>query len=305
MPAFVARENESLMTTDQNSRNDEKRPGHLWILLRRFGTNKLSFAGALIFVFFFAMSIVGPWVAPKNFEAQNVAERLQQPGANHLFGTDQFGRDIFSRILVGSRGVFFLGGFGTLLAAIIGTCIGLSAGYQGGLFDEIVMRTLDIFMSFPSLLLALLVLATLGPSSTNVIGIVAVVYAPIMARVVRSMVLDIKTKEYIEAAKVRGESRFYILFREILPNLLPPLFVEVSMRFSYSIFMVASLGFLGLGVQPPAPDWGLQINEARSYFSSAPWVLLFPAGTISLLVISTNLMSDGLRNMLQPAAAKR
>jgi peptide/nickel transport system permease protein len=147
-------------------------------------------------------------------------------------------------------------------------------------------------------------LATLGPSNRNLVLVVALLYVPPIARVVRSMVLELKTKEFVEAAKVRGERHAYILFREILPNSLGPLLVEVSMRFSYSIFLVASLGFLGLGVQPPSPDWGLQINEARNFFSMAPWLLLFPAGAISLLVVSTSLMSDGLRQILQQGEGK-
>jgi peptide/nickel transport system permease protein len=153
--------------------------------------------------------------------------------------------------------------------------------------------------------LALVLLAATGPSLVNLVAVVTILYTPMLARVVRSMALDLKTKEFVEAAKTRGESQSYIIFREILPNSLAPLFVETSMRFSYAIFLVASLGFLGLGQQPPSPDWGLQINEARPYFSTAPWMLLFPAAAISLLVVATNLMSDGLRQVLQPTADRR
>ena len=181
---------------------------------------------------------------------------------------------------------------------IIGTAIGLASGYVGGLIDEVIMRLLDVLLSFPSLLLALVLLSTVGTSNVNLIFVVAVLYIPMVARVVRSMVLDLKSKEFVAAARVRGEKRSYVLFREILPNSLPPLLVEASMRFSYSIFLVASLGFLGLGVQPPSPDWGLQINEAQGYFALAPWALLFPACTIALLVVATNLMSDGLRQVM-------
>jgi len=244
-------------------------------------------------------------VAPYEFQAQDIGSRLSPPGWEHLCGTDQYGRDIFSRILVGSRGIFLLGGCGTLLAGLLGISIGLYSGYSGGLWDEILMRILDIFLAFPPLLLALVILATMGPSLTSLILVVAILYIPMLARVTRSMVLDLKTKEFVEAAVTRGESRCYILFQEILPNAYAPLLVELSMRFSYAIFLVASLGFLGMGVQPPSPDWGLQINEARSYFSSAPWMLLFPALAISLLVVATNLMTDGFRQALDPKAASR
>lgn len=274
------------------------------LLLRRLSKSPLTLVGMAIFGFFLLTAVIGPWIAPYEYQNQNIMDRLEPPSAKYFFGTDQFGRDIFSRILVGSRGIFLLGGTGTLLAALIGATIGLFSGYYGGLMDELIMRTLDILLSFPPLLLALVLLAALGPSLVNLVAVVTILYVPMLARVVRSMVLDLKTKEFVEAARTRGESQFYILFREILPNALAPVFVEMSMRFSYAIFLVASLGFLGLGQQPPSPDWGLQINEARSYFSSAPWMLLFPAGAISLLVVATNLMSDGIRQILQPSMGK-
>ena len=245
-----------------------------------------------------------PLDRPYDYEKQSADLRLATPTLSHPFGADQFGRDILSRIIVGTRNIFLLGGFGTAVAVVIGTAIGLFAGYIGGTTDEVVMRLLDVLLSFPSLLLALVLLSTVGPSNLNIVFVVAILYIPMVARVVRSMVLDLKNKEFVEAARVRGETRSYVLFREILPNSLPPLLVEASMRFSYSIFLVASLGFLGLGVQPPSPDWGLQINQARAFFAIAPWVLLFPACTIALLVISTNLMSDGLRQVMLPGGGR-
>jgi peptide/nickel transport system permease protein len=152
----------------------------------------------------------------------------------------------------------------------------------------------------PPLLLAMLILFSLGPSRLNVILIVGFLYVPMVARVVRSVVLDLKTRQFVEAARLRGEGSLYIMFREILPNVLPPLAVEASMRFSYAIFLVASLGFLGLGVQPPSPDWGLMVGEARNFFSQAQWALLAPAGAIALLVVGVGFMSDGLRRLLVP-----
>jgi peptide/nickel transport system permease protein len=267
---------------------------------RRLNRHPLALAGVAVFSFFLLMAFIGPWVAPYEFQAQDIVQRLKPPSWQHFCGTDQYGRDVFSRILVGSRGIFLLGGAGTLLAGLIGISLGLFSGYIGGLVDEILMRILDIFLAFPPLLLALVILSTIGPSLTSLVLVVAILYVPMLARVTRSMVLDLKTKEFIESAVTRGESRWYILFCEILPNAYAPLLVELSMRFSYAIFLVASLGFLGMGVQPPSPDWGLQINEARSYFASAPWMLLFPALAISLLVVATNLMTDGLRHILDP-----
>ncbi|MEZ5125475.1 MAG: ABC transporter permease [Thermoleophilia bacterium] len=278
---------------------------HMWRLYwRRLLRRPAALAGTVIFAVFVVLAVLGPWVAPYDFEKQDVKLRLQTPTLSHPFGTDQFGRDILSRVIVGTRNIFLLGGLGTLIALIIGTTIGLASGYVGGAADEIVMRLLDVLLSFPSLLLALVLLSTVGPSNVNIVLVVAVLYVPMVARVVRSMVLDLKSREFVEAARVRGETSRYVLFREILPNALPPLLVEASMRFSYSIFLVASLGFLGLGVQPPSPDWGLQINEGRNFFAIAPWVLLFPACTIAVLVIATNLMSDGLRQVMLPGGGR-
>lgn len=267
---------------------------------RRLRRQPVALAGTVVFVLFLLVAIFGPLVAPYDFDAQDAATRLEGPSPSHLMGTDNFGRDVFSRVLVGAREVFFLGGVGTLLAAAIGTALGLLSGYAGRLWDEAVMRVLDVLLAFPALLLAMVLLATVGPSKLNLILVITVLYIPMFARIARSMVLDLRTREFVEAARLRGESRAYILFREMLPNAAPPLLVEASIRFAYSIFLVASLGFLGLGVQPPSPDWGRQVNEARTFFDAAPWMLLFPAAAISLLVISTSLMADGLRHVFSP-----
>ena len=277
----------------------------MWLLYwRRLLRRPAALVGLIIFCFFLLLAAFGPYIAPYDYQAQDAKARLLTPTLQHPFGTDQFGRDIFSRIIVGTRNVLMLGGTGTILAVLFGTAIGLASGYAGGYWDEIVMRLLDVLLSFPSLLLALVLLGSVGPSNLNLVLVVAILYVPMIARVVRSMVLNLKTKEFVEAARVRGERRSYVLFREILPNSLPPLLVEASMRFSYSIFLVASLGFLGLGVQPPSPDWGLQINEARTFFDVAPWTLLFPAGTIAMLVVATSLMSDGLRQVMLPGGGR-
>ncbi len=269
----------------------------LWRRLRRYPATAI---GAMIVGFFLLMAVIGTWVAPYGYADQKLSERLQPPSAQHLLGTDQFGRDILSRILIGSRDVFIVAGSGTVLAVLLGLTLGLLAGYYGGLIDDIAMRLVDVLLALPPLLLAMIILGSLGPSRANVVFVVGFLYIPMVARVVRSVVLDLKTRQFVEAARLRGERRAYIMFRELLPNVLPPLAVEASMRFSYAIFLVASLGFLGLGVQPPSPDWGLMVGEARTYFQQAGWVLLFPAGAIALLVVGVGFLSDGLRRMLLP-----
>jgi peptide/nickel transport system permease protein len=255
--------------------------------------------GFVFFSIFVIIAIFGPLLAPYTANQQIVADARQAPSASHWFGTDILGRDVFSRVLLGARDIFTLAGIGTFFAVFIGTSLGLLSGYRGGWFDEILMRAFDSLLALPALLLALLLLGTLGPSRQSVLLVIIVVYIPIVARVVRSVVLSVKTKGYIEAARVQGESSGRILFREILPAVLPALAVEAALRFSYAIFLASSLGFLGVGVQPPSPDWGLMVSEARDTISQTPWALYFPAAAISLVVISVNLMADGLKYLFQ------
>ena len=282
---------------EQTKGTASRRLGTYWKRMRRVPT---SIIGLLIVTLFLLMAIFGPWIAPYGYSEQIPEDRAQPPSAGHWFGTDQFGRDIFSRIVVGSRDVFTVAGSGSLIGVLLGLNIGLFSGYFGGLVDEVVMRLLDVIVSLPPLMLAMVTLGTIGPSRLNVILVVGVLYTPLVARVVRSVVLDVKNKAFVEAAMLRGESSASILFREIFPNVLPTLAVEASMRFTYAIFLVASLGFLGLGVQPPSADWGLMVGEAREWFRRASWILLFPAGAIALLVVGLSFLSDGLRRTLLP-----
>jgi peptide/nickel transport system permease protein len=256
--------------------------------------------GTTISLVFLLMALIGPWIAPYGENEIIASEARQPPSAQHWFGTDNLGRDVFSRVLLGAREILVLSGFGTVIAVVIGTAIGLLSGYRGGWLDEGVMRIFDSLLALPALLLALLLLGTVGSSEASVMVVIVVVYIPIVARVVRSVVLSVKSKGYMEAARIQGESIGYILFRELLPSAGPALAVESALRFSYAIFLVASLGFLGVGVQPPSPNWGLMVNEARSYISQLPWAMFFPAAAIALTVIGINLMADGLKNLLQP-----
>jgi peptide/nickel transport system permease protein len=255
--------------------------------------------GLLVFLFFLLLALFGPFVAPYSHNDQVVADARSAPSSAHWFGADHLGRDVFSRVILGARDIFALAGTGTLLAVALGTSLGLLSGYRGGWFDELLMRFFDSVLALPALLLALLLLGTLGPSRQSVLLVIVAVYIPIVARVVRSVVLSVKPRSYIEAARTQGESSSRILFREILPSVLPALAVEAALRFSYAIFLASSLGFLGVGVQPPSPDWGLMVNEARDTVSQTPWALFFPAAAISLLVISVNLLADGLKKALQ------
>ncbi|UCH59524.1 MAG: ABC transporter permease [Anaerolineales bacterium] len=267
--------------------------------LRRLYAVPTAAFGTTVFVLFLALALLGPWIAPYGANQQDYQGARMAPSSLHWFGTDHLGRDVFSRVLLGAGEILWLSGGGTLLAVLCGTAIGLLSGYLGGWLDELIMRLFDSLLALPALLLALLMLGILGASAWSVLIVMVVVYTPIVARVVRSVVLSVKTRGFVEAARLQGESLGWILFREILPSVLPTLAVETAVRFSYGIFLVASLGFLGVGVQPPSPNWGLMVKEARQTISQTPWALYYPAGAISILVIGVNLMADGLKRIFQ------
>ncbi len=267
--------------------------------LGQIARRPLSLMGMLIFVGFIFLAIFGPTIAPHQFDELIRGAQRQAPSAEFPFGTDRLGRDVFSRVLWGAREIIIIPGVATVAAIILGTILGLTLGYYGGWLDEIVSRALDSLLAIPALVLALVMLGTIGPSNIGIIIVIVLLYMPIVTRVIRSATLNIRASGYIEAAKLRGESTSYILFREILPGVLPALAVEGALRFSYAIFLTASLGFLGLGVQPPSPDWGRMVAEARPNFARTPWELWFPAAAIAVLVVGVNLMADGLRRIFR------
>jgi peptide/nickel transport system permease protein len=265
---------------------------------RRLYSRPLSAAGASITLIFLLVALFGPWIAPYGATEIIPGDARQPPSGEHWFGTDNLGRDVFSRVILGASEIFLFAGLGTLLAVIFGTSLGLLAGYRRGWFDEVLMRLFDSLLALPALLLALLFLGTLGPARAGVQVVIVIVYTPIVARVVRSVALSLRHKAFVEAARLQGESQSRILLREILPSTLPTLTVEAALRFSYAIFLVASLGFLGVGVQPPSPNWGLMVAEARQYAILLPWAMVFPALAISIVVIGVNLLADGLKTVL-------
>jgi peptide/nickel transport system permease protein len=262
----------------------------------------LSAIGTTLTAFFLLLALFGGMFAPYRLNEQDPTAAYQPPSAQHWFGADQLGRDVFSRILHGAGDVLGLAGAGTGLAVVLGTFFGLVSGYQGGWLDEALMRLFDSLLALPALLLALLLLGTLGGNAFSILIVLAAVYTPIVARVVRSVTLGLKHTAYVEAARLRGESLPYILLREILPGVLPALAVESALRFSYSIFLVASLGYLGIGVRPPSANWGLMVSEARDFARQIPWSMYFPVGAIVLLVIGINLFAEALKRTLQGEA---
>ena len=250
-------------------------------------------------------AILAPVIAPYPFDEMSILTRLKPPSAAHWFGTDDFGRDVFSRTLIGARLSLIMGFGATFIAFAIGVPLGLLSGYASRRVDEIIMRAMDILMSFPPILLGLLILTVTAPSLWKAMIAVGIVYIPAIVRLTRSVTLEIAQEEFIVAARARNDGVWYILFREILPNAWPPLIVEAGLRVTFAILLGAAFSFLGMGAQPPSSDWGLMISDARPYLEQAPWVALAPGLALSLTVIGINLLGDGLRIVLDPRLETR
>ena len=281
----------------------EERKEHYARFARQFRRNQKAMIGVAIVVGLFLVAIVTyliPEIVPYDPGATNVPNREAAPSLEHPMGTDDLGRDVFSRVVLGTQISLYVGFTSISAAMVMGTSIGIVAGYYQGLVDEGLMRAMDAMMSFPPILLALTIVAVMEPSLNNVIIALAFVYTPFIARVARSAALSVRNESYIEAAKARGESDPYIIFREVLPNCVGPLLVQGSINIAFTMLLEASLSVLGLGVQPPEPSWGLMINSGWAYMGDAPWMVFFPALAIAIAVIGFNLLGDGLRDVLDP-----
>ncbi|AJK86406.1 ABC transporter permease [Lysinibacillus fusiformis] len=267
---------------------------------RSFKKSKVSLVGAGIVIFFVLLAIIGPFIAPQGINEQDLTKRLLAPSADHWFGTDDFGRDIFSRIIHGARISLWVGFFSVILSVIIGSLLGIIAGYYGKWIDTIISRIFDIMLAFPSMLLAIAVVSVLGPSLQNALIAIAIINVPNFGRLIRSKVLSVKEEEYIVAAKAIGMRDSRILFSHILPNSITPIIVQGTLAIATAIIEAAALGFLGLGAQAPAPEWGKMLADARKFLLNAPWTMIFPGIAIMLTVLGFNLMGDGLRDALDP-----
>lgn len=267
---------------------------------RSFKKSKVSLVGAGIVIFFIVLAVIGPFIAPQGINEQDLTKRLLAPSADHWFGTDDFGRDIFSRIIHGARISLWVGFFSVILSVIIGSLLGIIAGYYGKWIDTIISRIFDIMLAFPSMLLAIAVVSVLGPSLQNALIAIAIINVPNFGRLIRSKVLSVKEEEYIVAAKAIGMRDARILFSHILPNSITPIIVQGTLAIATAIIEAAALGFLGLGAQAPAPEWGKMLADARKFLLNAPWTMIFPGLAIMLTVLGFNLMGDGLRDALDP-----
>ncbi|MEO6362756.1 MAG: ABC transporter permease [Caldimonas sp.] len=257
-------------------------------------------AGGLVVVVFVLVAVFAPWLAPFDPIETSWSAIRKAPSAEHWFGTDDIGRDVLSRVVWGTRASLLAGTVSVSISLLVGVPIGLAAGFVGGVVDAFVSRLTDAFLACPFLILAIALSAFLGPSLSNAMIAIGISATPIFVRLARAQVLNVKVEDYIEAARALGNPPLRIALRHVLPNILPPVIVQATLAIAAAIIAEASLSFLGLGQQPPAPSWGSMLNTAKNYVDNAPWMAVWPGLAIFLLVLSFNLFGDGLRDVLDP-----
>ena len=272
----------------------------LQAVLKAFNANKTSWIGLVIFLVIALMAIFAPWVTGQDPLEQDILARLKPPTEAHLLGTDYFGRDIYSRIIYGARLSLLIGLTSTALAMVIGSAIGMIAGWYGGRIDTLVMQVMDILLAFPSLILGLIIVAMLGPSILNIVIAIALTSIPPFARIARAPTIALKEREFIDACRALGYSDARILIIHILPNILPEILVMGSLWLANAIRTEASLAFIGLGVKPPAPTWGSMIREGFENILDSAWLVIAPSGAILIVIFALNLLGDGLRDAIDP-----
>jgi peptide/nickel transport system permease protein len=264
--------------------------------LRQILRSGAFLSGFAMLAFWVFSAVFGPWIVPYDPFAADPLNALLPPSAEHWFGTEQLGRDVFSRVIVGARDILTIAPLATLLGTIGGTILGLVMGYFQGWLDEAISRIVDALLALPTVLIALLALVALGPSNVTVVLVIAFTFAPLIARTVRAAVLAERGLDYVAAAELRREGAFYVMFVEILPNIMPPILVETTVRLGYAVFTVATLSFIGFGIQPPSPDWGLSISTNYGMISAgAWWTVAFDGLAIASLVVAVNLVADAIQ----------
>lgn len=268
--------------------------------LKQLARNRFAIIGFSIIIFFILVAIIAPLLTSYTYQEQNLANRLIPPSADYWLGTDHLGRDIFTRLVYGARVSLMVGFFAVTGALIFGTLLGIIAGYFGRWVDMTISRIFDILLAFPSILLAIAIVAILGASLENALIAIAIINVPIFGRLVRSRVISLREEEYIMAAKAQGMKHGRIIFQHILPNSVAPIIVQSTLGFGTAILEAAALGFLGLGAQPPTPEWGQMLADSRDFIQLAPWTVIVPGAAIVLVVLGFNLIGDGLRDALDP-----
>ena len=262
--------------------------------------SKTFLVGAAILLFWILAAVLGPTLVPQDPYAQNLNLINHAPSSAHWFGTDQLGRDMFSRVIVGARSILIVAPLATLLGTVLGSALGLVMGYFRGLTDDIISRFVEAFLALPVVIIGILGVTALGPSNGTVIAVIGIIFTPLIARTVRSAVLLERNLDYVAAARLRGEGSLYIMFVEILPNVLPPIVVEFTVRLGYAVFAIVTLTFLGFGIQPPSPDWGLDIFNNYGVVSAGYWwEVLFDALAIASLVVGVNLVANSIEQVIE------
>ncbi|HEX9463857.1 MAG TPA: ABC transporter permease [Alphaproteobacteria bacterium] len=267
---------------------------------RRLVRRRGAMVALAVILFFVALAVLAPYIAPYDPLKTNFLAVRKPPGGAYLFGTDEIGRDMLSRVIWGARASLLAGVVSVTIALTLGVPLGMLAGYMGRWVDALISRMTDAMLACPPLILAIALAYTLGPSLTSAMIAIGVTTTPVFARLARAQVLTVKTEDYVEAARAIGNSHLRIAVRHILPNIVPPLLVQVTLAIAAAIIAEASLSFLGLGQQPPAPSWGSMLNVAKNYIGNAPWMAVWPGVSIFLVVLSFNLLGDGLRDALDP-----
>jgi peptide/nickel transport system permease protein len=271
--------------------------------LRRLSRRGSAVFGLVVVAGFVLMALAAPWIAPYDPIATSWSAIRKAPSAAHWFGTDELGRDVLSRVIFGARASLLAGVVSVLISLSLGVPIGLAAGYIGQWTDGLISRVTDAMLATPFLILAIALAAFLGPSLTNAMIAIGISATPIFIRLTRAQVLAVKVEDFVEAARAVGNPHWRIAFRHVLPNVIPPLIVQATLAIAAAVIAEASLSFLGLGQQPPAPSWGSMLNTAKNYIEQAPWMAVWPGLSIFVLVLSFNLLGDGLRDALDPRHA--
>ncbi len=292
--------NETTSSTPGKTQQLEDRETRWQIIKKRFAYNKKAVFGLILLIIIGASAIFAPFIAPHNPIEQNMARRLQGPSMEHPLGTDRFGRDVLSRIIYGARISLNIGFISVGIGILFGCSLGIIAGYYGGKIDSVIMRFMDVLLSLPSMLLALAIVAALGQNIWFLMVAVGIAFIPRFARLIRGAVLSVIEQEYVQSARALGSSDFRIIFRHIIPNSINPVIVQATLYMATSIIIAAGLSFLGLGVQPPTPEWGRMISQSRQFIRINHYPVTFSGISIVLTVLSLNLVGDGLRDALDP-----
>jgi peptide/nickel transport system permease protein len=285
---------------DKDKKYEKKGKSQLKGVWTRLKKDKLALIGLVILIILILMAIFANFIAPYEYDTQNLKNTFQSPSLKHLFGTDEFGRDIFSRIVYGSRISLQVGVIAVGIAVVIGGFLGAVAGYYSGKIDNVIMRIMDVLLSIPQMLLAISIVAALGNSLINLMVAVGVSSIPQYARIVRASVISIKNQEFVESARAIGSSDLRIIFKHVIPNCLAPVIVQATLGIGLAILTAAGLSFIGLGIKPPTPEWGAMLSGSRTYIRDYTYMTLFPGIAIVITIFAFNVLGDGLRDALDP-----